>query len=120
MSSTNHVQLNDFGLTPQDVVLAAISQADVRWPGLVEICKTTGAKLIPADPQAEAHVLAQAIVNDKITVAATTPEMWLEIYREVNNARRDNLGRIRALVFNGKPEPELRDHLMWHALPAIE
>lgn len=119
MSSTNPIQDN-FGLTPQDVVLGVISQADDRWSGLVEICRAAGAKLIPADPQADARVLAQAIVNDKVTVAATTPDLWIEIYREVNNARRDNLGRVRALVFNGKPEPELRDHLMWHALPATE
>ncbi len=87
-------RVNKFSITAKDTVLIAISMSENAWLETVEACIYAGANFVFSDPALEALFLAETIVREEISVLATTPQVWLLIYRHLNVM---NPGKIRNL-----------------------
>ncbi len=95
---------NALGLTSRDVVLPVVPQFHAMAWGLPYSCALGGAELVMPGPHLKPEPLAQMIDEEKVTVPAGVPTIWMALYQELKNNPRD-ISHVRALVVGGSAMP---------------
>jgi hypothetical protein len=96
------------------VVLVGIPMSEKSWLDWLEVidaCIYTGADFVMIDPISEATSLAEIIKREKVTVVATTMQIWTHIYRQLNAKSVENKS-LRIIRYNDRGEPESRRQVL--------
>ncbi len=116
---THQLTNNKFGISENDVVLAAIPVSNKHWLALTDTCIATGAELILPETNASAEMLAESVVNKNVTVVAATAEIWRAVYDRVN-ASPGEINRLRAILLDESERPRFLHCLILNALSKMK
>jgi acyl-coenzyme A synthetase/AMP-(fatty) acid ligase len=112
ISLQNHLnRIKSLSIKQQDVVLVAIPMSEKNWLEVIDACIYTGADFVMIDPISEATSLAEIIKREKVTVVATTMQIWTHIYRQLNAKSVENKS-LRIIRYNDRGEPESRRQVL--------
>jgi fatty-acyl-CoA synthase len=95
---------NVLNLSSRDIVLPVVPQFHVMAWGLPYSCLLSGAELVMPGPHLKPEPLAQMIDEEKVTVPAGVPSIWMALYQELQANPRD-LSHVRALTVGGSAMP---------------
>jgi acyl-CoA synthetase (AMP-forming)/AMP-acid ligase II len=110
--AANHLnRIKSLSIKQQDVVLVAIPMSEKSWLEVIDACIYTGADFVMIDPISEATSLAEIIKREKVTVVATTMQIWTHIYRQLNAKSVENKS-LRIIRYNDRGEPESRRQVL--------
>ncbi|MEI2638165.1 MAG: long-chain fatty acid--CoA ligase [Microthrixaceae bacterium] len=91
------------GVNERDTVLPVVPMFHANAWGLAHVCVATGAKLVLPGPQMTGPALANMIVEEKVTVAAGVPTIWMGVLPELKD--RDT-SALRAIPCGGSSVPK--------------
>ncbi len=97
-------QATALGLTENDTVLMVVPQFHAMAWGLPYACAFSGAEMFMPGLHLKPEPLAEIIADEKITVAAGVPTIWMGLYHELRKNPRD-ISSIRAMVVGGSAMP---------------
>lgn len=92
------------GLRESDVILPVVPQFHVMAWGLPYAATMGGAELVMPGPHLKPEPLANLIEQERVTIAAGVPTIWMGLYQELKKNPRD-LSSLRALVVGGSAMP---------------
>lgn len=95
---------NVLNLSSRDVVLPVVPQFHVMAWGLPYSCPLSGAEMVLPGPHLKPAPLAQLIDEEKVTVPAGVPSIWMALYQELKANPRD-ISHVRALTVGGSAMP---------------
>jgi fatty-acyl-CoA synthase len=93
---------DSLGACERDVILPVVPMFHANAWGLVHAAVATGAKLVMPGPDLSAPTLAALIEDEKVTVAAGVPTIWMGVLPELKG--RDT-SHIRAIPCGGSAVP---------------
>ncbi|MCB1258562.1 MAG: AMP-binding protein, partial [Microthrixaceae bacterium] len=91
------------GVNEHDTVLPVVPMFHANAWGLAHVGVATGANLVLPGPQMTPPALANLIVNEKVTVAAGVPTIWMGVLPELKD--RDT-SALRAIPCGGSAVPK--------------
>ena len=91
------------GVNERDTVLPVVPMFHANAWGLAHVCVATGAKLVLPGPQMTGPALANMIVEERVTVAAGVPTIWMGVLPELKD--RDT-SALRAIPCGGSSVPK--------------
>jgi fatty-acyl-CoA synthase len=97
------LQADTIGVCERDVVLPVVPMFHANAWGLAHAAVAAGASLVMPGPDLSAPSLANLIVNEKVTVAAGVPTIWMGVLPELEG--RDT-SHIRAIPCGGSAVPK--------------
>lgn len=97
-------QASALGITERDVVLMVVPQFHAMAWGLPYTSALAGANMVMPGPHLKPQALAEIIAEEKVTVPAGVPTIWIGLYHELKANPRD-ISHIRALVVGGSAMP---------------
>ncbi|RYX99942.1 fatty-acid--CoA ligase [bacterium] len=97
-------QTNSLGITDNDRVLTVVPMFHAMCWGLPYSCANSGAELVMPGPHLNPASLAEIISEEKVTVAAGVPTIWLGLYQELKAKPRD-MSKLRNMVVGGSAMP---------------
>ncbi|MCZ6677871.1 MAG: long-chain fatty acid--CoA ligase [Candidatus Poribacteria bacterium] len=97
-------QANVLALTERDVVLPVVPMFHAMAWGLPYSCAFAGAEMILPGPHLQPAALAEMIAEEKVTVPAGVPTIWMMLYQELQENPRD-VSHIRVLTVGGAAMP---------------
>ncbi len=92
------------GLRESDVVLPVVPQFHAMAWGLPYACAMAGCDVVMPGLHLKPEPLARLIEEERVTVAAGVPTIWMALYQELNQNRRD-ISCVRALIVGGSAMP---------------
>jgi len=92
------------GVRESDVILPVVPQFHVMAWGLPYAATMAGAELVMPGPHLKPEPLANLIEQERVTIAAGVPTIWMALYQELKKNPRD-LSSLRALVVGGSAMP---------------
>jgi fatty-acyl-CoA synthase len=93
---------DSLGARERDVILPVVPMFHANAWGLAHAAVATGAKMVMPGPDLSAPTLARLIEDEKVTVAAGVPTIWMGVLPEL--AGRDT-SHIRAIPCGGSAVP---------------
>lgn len=105
LHTLNILQADVFGITAQDVILAAVPMFHANGWGLPFAAPAVGAKLVLPSRNADGASLARLIADEGVTVAAGVPTVWLGLVDHLE-AVGGKLPSLRRVLFGGSPVPQ--------------
>lgn len=97
-------QASALGLKESDIVLPVVPQFHAMAWGLPYECAMAGAEMIMPAQFLQPEPLAEMIAEEKVTIAAGVPTIWMGLYQELKANPRD-ISSVRALVVGGSAMP---------------
>lgn len=91
------------GINEHDTVMPVVPMFHANAWGLAHVGVATGANLVLPGPQMTPPALANLIVNEKVTVAAGVPTIWMGVLPELKD--RDT-SSLRAIPCGGSAVPK--------------
>lgn len=91
------------GVNEHDTVLPVVPMFHANAWGLAHVAVATGAKLVLPGPQMTPPALADMMINEKVTVAAGVPTIWMGVLPELKGKDTSNL---RAIPCGGSAVPK--------------
>src|SRR5690606_26339407 len=92
------------GLLESDVVLPVVPQFHAMAWGLPYACAMAGSDVVMPGLHLKPEPLARLIEEEQVTVAAGVPTIWMGLYQELMQNKRD-ISRVRALIVGGSAMP---------------
>ncbi len=92
------------GASERDVVLPVVPMFHVNAWGFPFTCTMVGSKQVFPGPHMQPRDLAELIQNEKVTVAAGVPTLWIGLYSLLEQEKYD-MSSLRALVVGGSAAP---------------
>ncbi len=96
-------QADAVGISERDTVLPVVPMFHANAWGLAHVGVATGANLVLPGPQMTPAALADLIVNERVTVAAGVPTIWMGVLPELKGRDTSNL---RAIPCGGSAVPK--------------
>ncbi len=96
---------NSFGLSERDVFLPVVPMFHVLAWGTPYACTMLGTKLIFPGPFLTPRDLVSLIQEEKVTLTAGVPTLWIGILRLLENERYD-LSSLRGMIVGGSAAPQ--------------
>jgi fatty-acyl-CoA synthase len=93
---------DSLGARERDVILPVVPMFHANAWGLAHAAVATGAKLVMPGPDLSAPTLARLIEDEKVTVAAGVPTIWMGVLPELKGRDTSN---IRAIPCGGSAVP---------------
>ncbi|NCX32465.1 MAG: fatty acid--CoA ligase, partial [Actinobacteria bacterium] len=94
---------DSIGIRESDVVLPVVPMFHVNAWGLTHAAAASGATLVMPGPDLSGKAIADHIVNEKVTVGAGVPTIWMAVLPELKG--RDT-SSLRAIVCGGAAVPK--------------
>ncbi len=91
------------GVTESDVILPVVPQFHANAWGLAHAAVAAGAKLVMPGPDLSPGSLAKLIEDERVTIAAGVPTIWMAVLPELKD--RD-LSALRAIPCGGSAVPQ--------------
>ncbi len=94
---------NSLGVRESDVILPVVPMFHANAWGLAHAAVAAGASLVMPGPDLSGKAIANLIVEEKVTVAAGVPTIWMAVLPELKN--RDT-SALRAIPCGGSAVPK--------------
>ena len=94
------------GVREADTVLPVVSMFHANAWGLAHSCVGAGAKLVFPGPKLDAASILDLMANEKVTLAAGVPTIWLGILAMLDQEpKKHDLSAMRTMVIGGSAAP---------------
>jgi fatty-acyl-CoA synthase len=106
----------------RDVVMPVVPMFHVNAWGLPFTATLVGAKQVMPGPHLDPESLLEDLANEKVTLTAGVPTIWLGILRKLDeNPGAYNLSNLRAMIIGGSAAPEamIRAYQERHGLRVV-
>ncbi|MDQ0215481.1 fatty-acyl-CoA synthase [Oikeobacillus pervagus] len=109
---------DSFGIREEDVIMPVVPMFHVNAWGMPYAGTWFGATQVYPGPGLSPAVIAQLIEEEKVTVTAGVPTIWLGLLKELEENPRD-VSSIRGLVSGGSAAPKgmIRAFIEKHQIP---
>ena len=94
---------NSLGACESDVILPVVPMFHANAWGLAHAAVASGASLVMPGPDLSGKAIADLIVNEKVTVAAGVPTIWMAVLPEL---RGRDTSSLRAIPCGGSAVPK--------------
>ncbi len=91
-------------VSERDTIMPVVPMFHVNAWGLPYTCTMVGAKQVFPGPHLQPRDLAELIQNEKVTLAAGVPTLWIGLYSLLEREQYD-LSSLRTLVVGGSAAP---------------
>jgi len=105
LHSMSECMADSFGINERDVVLPVVPMFHANAWGLAHACTLVGAKQVYPGPFLDGKSLAELIQNERVTIAAGVPTIWMGLLQVLEKQSYD-LSSIRAMPVGGSAAPQ--------------
>lgn len=108
------------GLSEQDIAMPVVPMFHVNAWGIPFAATWLGASQVLPGPMPTPQILAELIEDNKVTITAGVPTIWLGLLKELEQGNY-NLNSLRAVLCGGSAAPEgmIRAFEETHGIPFI-
>jgi fatty-acyl-CoA synthase len=96
---------DSLSLASTDTVIAVVPMFHANAWNLPYLCALLGFKFVLPGPHLKPYDLAQLIQDEKVTVAAGVPTLWIGMHHEIQQHGFD-VSKVRALIVGGAAFPK--------------
>ncbi|MBI1730028.1 long-chain fatty acid--CoA ligase [Candidatus Acetothermia bacterium] len=96
---------DSFGICERDVVLPAVPMFHANAWGLTLSCTMLGAKQVFTGPFLQPRDIAQLIQDERVTLAAGVPTIWIGLYQLLKKEKFD-ISSLRTMPVGGSAMPQ--------------
>ena len=104
LHSMAETMANTIGLSEVDTVLVVVPQFHANAWGLPYACAMVGANQVFPGSFMQPHELAQLIQDEKVTVAAGVPTLWIGLHEHLKHKTYD-FSNLRVMISGGSAMP---------------
>ncbi|NIV03706.1 MAG: hypothetical protein GWN59_03515 [Calditrichae bacterium] len=87
-------------ITRHEIVLIAVPLSNDNWVEVVDACIYTDARFIISGFEIDATSLATTIIQEGVTIVATTSQVWLQIYHELSTVPDFRVDQLRIILLD--------------------
>lgn len=96
---------DSFGFSERDTFMPVVPMFHVMAWGTPFVAALLGMKLVFPGPHLQPRDLAELIQNERVTVTAGVPTLWLGLYQLIEKEKFD-LGSLRTMIVGGAAAPQ--------------
>ncbi len=106
LHSLTECMSDTLGIGERDVILPVVPMFHANAWGIPFSALLTGASLVFPGPHMDADSILDLLANEKVTLAAGVPTIWLGILSRLDEAtKKPDLSRVRSMIIGGSAAP---------------